>query len=55
MKIVPADLSKLSNVVNNEVVKKSMYNKLTAKVNNNDTKYDTDQSGLHDADENTWY
>ena len=30
-----------------------MYNKLTAKVNNNDTKYDTDQSGLHDADKNT--
>ena len=30
----PADLSKLSNVVNNEVVKKTDYNKLVTKVNN---------------------
>ena len=31
---VPADLSKLSNVVNNEVVKKTEHDKLVAKVNN---------------------
>ena len=31
---VPADLSKLSNVVNNEVVKKTKYDKLVTKVNN---------------------
>ena len=31
---VPADLSKLSNVVNNEVVKKTEYYKLVTKVNN---------------------
>ena len=30
----PADLSKLSNVVNNEVVKKTEYDKLVTKVNN---------------------
>ena len=34
---VPADLSKLSNVVNNEVVKKTEYDKLVTKVNNIDT------------------
>ena len=34
---VPADLSKLSNVVKNDVVKKTMYDKLVAKVNNIDT------------------
>ena len=31
---VPADLSKLSNVVNTQVVKKTEYNKLVTKVNN---------------------
>ena len=31
---VPVDLSKLSNVVNNDVVKKIMYDKLVPKVNN---------------------
>ena len=31
---VPVDLSKLSNVVNNEVVKKTEYDKLVTKVNN---------------------
>ena len=36
LKTVPADLSKLSNVVNNDVVKK-LYNKLVGKVNNIDT------------------
>ena len=34
---IPADLSKLSNVVKNEVVKKTEYNKLVTKVNNIDT------------------
>ena len=48
------DLSKLSNVVNNEAVKqKPVYDKLVAKVNAIDTsgfvlktKYDTNKSGL---------
>ena len=51
LKAVPVDLSKLSSVVNNEVVKKTVYHKLVAKVNNIDTsgfvlktKYDTDKS-----------
>ena len=50
---VPTDLSKLSNVVKNDVVKKTVYDKLVAKVNANDTsdfvsktKYDTDKSEL---------
>ena len=34
---VPVDLSKLSNVVKNDVVKKAVYDKLVAKVNNIDT------------------
>ena len=34
---VPLHLSKLSNVVKNEVVKKTMYTKLVTKVNNIDT------------------
>ena len=53
LKPIPDDLSKLSNVVKNEVVKKTMYDKLVAKVNNIDssrfvlkTKYDTDKSDL---------
>ena len=50
---VPVDLSKLSDLVKNDVVKKDAYNKLVAKVNNIDTsrfvlktKYDTDKSEL---------
>ena len=46
-------LSKLSNAVNNEVVKKTVYDKLIAKANNIDTngfvlktKYDTDKLDL---------
>ena len=46
-------MSKLSNVVKNYVVKKSVYDKLVEKVNNIDTsrfflktKYDTDKSEL---------
>ena len=34
---VPADLNKLSDDVKNHVVKKAVYNKLDAKVNNSDT------------------
>ena len=34
---VPVDLSQLSNVVKNEVVKKTVYDKLVSKVNNIDT------------------
>ena len=50
---VPNDLAKLSNVVKNDVVKKTEYNKLVTKVDNIDTagfvlkaKYDTDKSDL---------
>ena len=50
---VPADLSKLSDVVRNDVVKKTVYDKLVAKVNNIDTsgfvlktKYQTDKTEL---------
>ena len=50
---VPIDLSKLSNVVKNDVVKKDAYDKLVAKVDNIDTsgivlrtKYNTDKSEL---------
>ena len=46
---VPVDLSKLSDVVKNDVVKKTVYNKLATKVKNIDTstlvlktKYHTD-------------
>ena len=53
LKTFPVDLSKLSNVVNNDIVKKTAYHKLVAKVNNIDTsgfvlktKYDTDKSDL---------
>ena len=53
LKTVPVDLSKLSNAVKNEVVSKTVYDKLVAKVNNIDTsgfvlktKYDTDKSDL---------
>ena len=50
---VPADLSKLSNVVKNDFVKKTVLNKLAAKVNDIDTsdftlktKYQTDKAEL---------
>ena len=50
---VPVDLSKLSDVVKNDVVKKTVYNKLVAKVDNIDTsdfvlktKYNTDKAEL---------
>ena len=37
LKTVPVDLAKLSNVVKNDVVKKTEYNKLVTKVYNIDT------------------
>ena len=50
---VPVDLSKLSDVVKNDVVRRGVYDKLVAKVNNIvtsgfvlKTKYDTDKSEL---------
>ena len=50
---IPVDLSKLSDVVKNDVVKKTVYDKLVAKVNNIDTsdfvlktKYQTDKTEL---------
>ena len=53
LKSGPIELSKLRNVVNNDVVKKAEYDKLVAKVNNIETrefvlktKYDTDKSEL---------
>ena len=53
LKIVPTDLSKLRNVVYNDVAKKTKYDKLFGKVNNIDTsgfalktKYDRDKSSL---------
>ena len=48
---VPVDLSKLSDAVKNDVAKKTVYDKLVAKVNSIDTskfvvkfKYDRDKS-----------
>ena len=50
---VPVDLSKLNEVVKNDVVKKAVYDKLAAKVDNIDTsrsglktKYQTDKTEL---------
>ena len=53
LKPVPVDLSKISDVVKNDVVKRDVCNKLVTKVDNIDTsgfvlktKYDTDKSEL---------
>ena len=53
LKTVSVDLSKLSNVVNNDVVKKTVYDKLVTEINNIDTtrfvlktKHETDKSNL---------
>ena len=50
LKPVPVDLSKLYHIIKNDVVKKTVYNKLVAKVNNVDssrfvlkTKYKADK------------
>ena len=52
-KLKTADLNKLSHVVKNDVVKKTVFDKLVAKVNNVNTsgfvlktKYNTDKSNL---------
>ena len=57
---VPLDLSKLSNVVKNDVVEKSVYDKLVAKVNNIDTNdfvlktnFNTKITGLKNKTRNT--
>ena len=53
LKTVLVELSKLSNLVDNDVVEKTMHDKLIAKVNNINTsrfvlktKYNTDKSDL---------
>ena len=53
---VPVNLSKLSDVIKNDVVKKDMYDKLVAKVSNIDTnvfvlqtKYNTDKTELENS------
>ena len=53
LKAVPVDWSKLSNIANNDVIKKTVYDKLVTKANNIDisivvlkNKYDTDKSKL---------
>ena len=53
LKTVPADLNKLRNVVNNEAVRKTVYDKLVIEVNKIDTrglvlknKYASDKSNL---------
>ena len=55
LKTVPVDLAKLSNVVKNDVAKKTEYNKLVTKVDNIDTtnfvkknKYEKDGSDFED-------
>ena len=57
--LVPVDLSKISDAVKNDIVKKIVYVKLVAKVNNIDTsgfvlktKYDTDKSELENKIKN---
>ena len=55
MKTVPVDLAKLSNVLKDDVVKKTEYNKLVTKVDNIDSinvvkknKYEKDGSDFED-------
>ena len=55
LKTVPVDLAKLSNVVKNDVIKKTEYDKLVAKINGTDntnfvsrTKYEKDGSDFED-------
>ena len=57
---VPVDLSKLSDVVKSDVVKKAVYDKLVARINSIDTsgfllktKYDTDKSEIENKITNT--
>ena len=60
LNLLPGDVSKLSNVVTNKVVKKTEYIKLVAKLNNINTnefvlktKYDTDKSELENKTPDT--
>ena len=53
LKAAPVDWSKLSNIANNDVIKKTVYDKLVTEANNIDisivvlkNKYDTDKSKL---------
>ena len=55
LKTVPVDLAKLSNVVKNDVIKKTEYNKLVKKIDNIDTtnfvsrtKYEKDGTNFED-------
>ena len=55
LKTVPIDLPKLSNVVKNDIIKKTEYNKLVTKVDNIDTtnfvkkyKYEKDETNFED-------
>ena len=55
LKTVPVDLAELSNVIKNDVIKKTEYNKLVTKVDNIDTtnfvsrsKYEKDGSDFED-------
>ena len=60
LKTVPLGLAKLSNVVENDVIKKTEYDKLVAKVNDIDntnfvsgTKYEKDESDFEDKIDKT--
>ena len=48
----PVDLSKLSDAVKNDIVKKTVYDKLVAKVNNIDTSDSNRQNRIRK--ENSW-
>ena len=60
LKTVPVDLYKLNNVLDNDVFRKTVYEKLVTKVNVIDTstfllksQYNTDKSGLEKKINNT--
>ena len=60
LKTVPADLYKLNNVLDNDVFRKTVYEKLVTKVNVIDTstfllksQFNTDKSGLEKKINNT--
>ena len=59
IKAVPLELSKPSSAVDNDIVKKTEYNKLVAKINATDTtglksQYNTDKSGLEKKINGVW-
>ena len=51
LKTVPVDLAKLSNVVKNDVVKKTEYNKLVTKVDNIDIKHFVKKTNMKKMDQ----